>query len=43
MFKHNLNIEESSQEEINKLEQYIKEQVVKLIEEIEKQIYTLYL
>ncbi len=43
MFEHNLNIEESSQEEINKLEQYIKEQVVKLIEEIEKQIYTLYL
>lgn len=36
MFEHNLNIEESSQEEINKLEQYIKEQVVKLIEEIEK-------
>ncbi len=43
MFEHNLNIEESSQEEINKLEQYIKEQVVKLIKEIEKQIYTLYL
>ncbi len=36
MFEHNLNIEESSQEEIKKLEQYIKEQVVKLIEEIEK-------
>ncbi|MGO0862261.1 bifunctional adenosylcobinamide kinase/adenosylcobinamide-phosphate guanylyltransferase [Clostridioides difficile] len=36
MFSHNLNIEESTQEEINKLEEYIKEQVSKLIEEIEK-------
>ncbi|MCC0634375.1 bifunctional adenosylcobinamide kinase/adenosylcobinamide-phosphate guanylyltransferase [Clostridioides sp. ZZV14-6154] len=36
MFSHNLNIEESTQEEINKLEEYIKEQISKLIKEIEK-------
>lgn len=36
MFTWDMDIEKSNQYEINKLEDYIKEQVIKLIEEIEK-------